>query len=156
MQSDQQHCSQCGSRLEIIGGLEICPRCNDSQGQFYSHLVREMSDFGASSDQVLIECHGATLYRPGTDEVIAGVKFFDATDPDNPFEIVDHQVFGPHHVKKRWVKKQDAHLIRRCHSCQDHTVRMRRKEGPDLYIPSRHGPLPKMSRRRQNDGHNTP
>ena len=89
---------------------------------------------------VLIECPGATLYHSGTDKVSAGVRFFDPDKPSSGYEIVDKPVFGPKHVSRRWVKKQDIHLIRRCQSCQDHTIRMRRKEGPNLYIPSRRHP----------------
>jgi hypothetical protein len=103
--------------------------------------IDKIVNIPGDDDKVLIECPGATLYRDGGNEVAAGVKFCDEDDPVQGYEIVDRPVFGPHHVKYRWVKKQDLHLIRRCHSCQDYTVRMRRKEGPDLYIPSRKNPI---------------
>jgi hypothetical protein len=141
MVEDSQVCGRCGKDLQPIAGLPICPRCNDTQGEFLNFFTRNATDFGAESDRVLIECHGATLYRPGTDEVITGVKFLDAGDSPQGFEIVGRPVFGPQHVGRRWVKKDDLHLIRRCQSCQDHTIRMRRKEGPDLYIPSRRHPV---------------
>jgi hypothetical protein len=133
--------------------LEICPRCNDTQGEYYNFFSRNASDFGAASDRIMIECHGASLYRPGTDEVIAGVKFADPDNPAGGFEIIGQPLYGPLHVKRRWVKKDDAHLIRRCQSCQDYTVRMRRKEGPDLFIPSRHKPQRQSARHGQSTGY---
>ncbi len=135
-----QVCSHCGDDLQIISGLPICPRCNDTRGEFLNFFSRTAADFGADSDKVLIECHGATLYKPGTNDIEAGVKFRDANDPSQGFDLIGAPVYGPKHVAKRWVKKDDLHLIRRCQSCQDLTIRMRRKEGPDLYIPSRRHP----------------
>lgn len=127
--------------METIGGMPFCPQCNDREGKFYNPLSSSINDFADNNDSVLIICHGATLYDPETDEVIAGVRFADENDPSKGHEIVNQPVYGPRHVRRRWVKKDDVHLIRRCQSCQDHTIRMRRKEGPDLYIPSRRGPL---------------
>jgi hypothetical protein len=140
MVEETQVCRHCGDDLQRMAGLPICPRCNDTQGEFLNFFSRTAADFGADSDKVMIECHGANLYKPGTDEVVGGVKFNDAANPAQGFEIVGHSVYGPAHVARRWVKKGDLHLIRRCQSCQDHTIRMRRKEGPDLYIPSRRHP----------------
>ncbi len=133
-------CEHCGRNLENIGGLWICTSCNDSRGEFYGILADSINAFADTSDRILITCPGATLYKPGSNEVVAGVRFNDSDDPSAGYEIIGRPVYGPKHVEKRWIKKEDAHLIRRCQSCQDHTVRMRRKEGPDLYIPSRKGP----------------
>lgn len=104
-----------------------------------NQLESSINAYSLDSDKVLIECCGATRYRPETNEVSAGVRFVNRDDPALGSDIVSHPVYGPNHVAKRWVKKEDAHLIRRCQSCQDYTIRMRRKEGPDLYIPPRHG-----------------
>ncbi len=131
----------------MIGGLPFCSRCNDREGKFYNPLSSSINEFADNNDRVLITCYGATLYDPDTNEVIAGVRFVDESDPSKGYEIVNRPVYGPRHVKRRWVKKDDRHLIRRCESCQDHTIRMRRREGPDLYIPSRKGPLTAQPRR---------
>ena len=138
---------RCGQPLEIIGGLMLCRRCNDTQGEYYSHLTRSIDDFARQADKVLIECPGATLYFPDSNDIAAGVRFLDDHDPSRGHDIVKEPVYGPAHVRRRWVRRQDAHLIRRCQSCQDYTVRMRRKEGPDLYIPSRRRPNPSSNRR---------
>jgi hypothetical protein len=147
MPAGNELCHHCGEPLEIIGGLPLCPRCNDREGQFYNPLSSSINDFADHKDSVLITCHGATLYDPETNEIVAGVRFVDEDDPSQGHEIVNRPVYGPRHVKRRWVKKDDAHLIRRCESCQDHTIRMKRKEGPDLYIPSRKGPPPAFHHR---------
>lgn len=130
-------CPHCGAPLSETGGLLLCVRCNDAAGGYYEALSASLADFSLQSDKVLIECPGATLYLPGSDDVVAGVRFFDNNNPALGFEIIKEPLFGPAHVKHRWIKREDTHLIRRCQSCQDYTIRMRRKEGPDLYIPSR-------------------
>jgi len=146
MPDRKERCHQCGNPLEAIGGLPFCTRCNDREGEFYNPLSSSINDFADNNDRVLITCHGATLYDPVTNDVIAGVRFVDENDPSRGHEIVGRPVYGPKHVRRRWVKKDDVHLIRRCESCQDYTIRMKRKEGPDLYIPSRKGP-PAANRR---------
>ena len=148
MGENKNICQHCGDRLQEVGGIPICLRCNDRRGEYYNCLSQSITDFSEHSDKVLIECPGATLYHPETGEVTAGVSFNDPEDPSRGYEIIGQQVFGPKHVKRRWVKKEDLHLIRRCQSCQDHTVRLRRKEGPDLYIPSRKGPQNNFQRPR--------
>ncbi len=123
--------------MTTVGGLPFCPNCNDNHGDYYNSLDTSIQAFAEDSDMVMIECPGATIYEEGSNQVSTGVQFYDNNDPSKGFEIITRPVYGPKHVKRRWVKKEDAHLIRRCQSCQDHTIRMRRKEGPDLYIPSR-------------------
>jgi len=147
MNDEQGKCRICGLTLQMTGGLWLCPQCNDRQKMDPGSITDSLLVLADDDHRVLIECPGATLYLPGTNEVSAGVLF---SDPDNPacgYKIVDHPVYGPQHVRRRWIKKEDAHLIRRCQSCQDHTVRMRRKEGPNLYIPSLKNP------RRPSYGH---
>jgi len=87
-------------------------------------------------DKLFIECPGATIYEPGTRNIIAGVKFVDESDPSNGYEIVGSPVYAPEHKKRRLVKKEHLGSIRRCKACQDLTVRMMRPEGPDFYIPN--------------------
>lgn len=87
-------------------------------------------------DCMFIECPGATIYEPGTRNVICGVRFFDDNDPAKGYEIIDKPVYAPEHVRRRIIKKEHAGSIRRCQACQDLTVRMMRREGPDMCIPS--------------------
>jgi len=87
-------------------------------------------------DNMFIECPGATIYEPGTRNVICGARFIDDNDPSKGFEIVDKPVYAPGHVRRRIIKKDHANSIRRCQACQDLTVRMMRREGPDMCIPS--------------------
>ncbi|SYZ74577.1 hypothetical protein TRIP_C90205 [Candidatus Zixiibacteriota bacterium] len=88
------------------------------------------------ADKMFIECPGATVYEPGTRNVVAGVHFFDDSDPSAGYEIIDHAVFAPEHRRRRIIKKEHAHSIRRCQACQDLTVRLMRREGPDFFIPN--------------------
>lgn len=150
--SPQESCHICGRKLQDVGGLYLCPHCNDSNSESLGLLSASITDFAKDADKVLIECPGATLYRHGTDEVASGVKFLNDDFPYE-YEIIGNSVFGPHHVRHRWVRKEDLHLIRRCQSCQDYTVRMRRKEGSDLYIPSRRGPLSPRHHKGESECH---
>jgi hypothetical protein len=137
MQEKSDACGRCGGKMQLIGGLPFCTHCNDREGEHYNYLSSSINEFSEQSDQVLIICPGATLYHPGTNKVAAGVRFFDHEDPSKGYEIISRPVFSPNHVRHRWVKTEHAHLIRRCRSCQDYTIRMKRKEGPNLYIPPR-------------------
>jgi len=87
-------------------------------------------------EYILIECPGATIYREGTNEIEAGAKFIDDDDPSRGYEIIDHPVYSPTHEKKRRIKTEAYGSIRRCRGCQDLTIRMRRQEGPDFFVPS--------------------
>ncbi|MCP4568619.1 MAG: hypothetical protein GY841_13665 [FCB group bacterium] len=140
MNAEQGKCQICGVELQKIGELWLCPQCNDHQSLDIDSISESLSVFADEDRRLLIECPGATLYLPGTNEVTAGAQFLDAQDPTRGHKIINRPVYGPQHVRRRWIKKEDAHLIRRCQSCQDHTVRMKRKEGPDLYIPSLKNP----------------
>jgi hypothetical protein len=95
-------------------------------------------DFGTllDDDKMFIECQGATVYEPGTRTIIAGVHYFDENNPDAGFEIINHPVFAPEHRRKRIIKKEHCHSIRRCQACQDLTVRLMRREGADFFIPN--------------------
>ena len=95
-------------------------------------------------DKMFIECPGATVYDPDTREITAGVRFLDEDDPAAGYEIVDQQVFAPEHRRRRLIRKDDYKRIRRCQACQDLTVRLMRREGPDFFIPN-----PKFPRKKQ-------
>jgi len=86
--------------------------------------------------KIFIECPGVTVYEPGTRNIIAGVRFFDEHDPKSGYEIISHPVYAPEHRRKRLIKKENAHSIRRCQACQDLTIRLMRPEGVDFYIPN--------------------
>jgi hypothetical protein len=101
-------------------------------------------DQNLDTDKVFIECPGATIYEPGTRNIIAGVRFHDDNDPSQGYDIVANPVYAPEHRKRRLVKKGDVDSIRRCQACQDLTIRMVRREGPDFFIPN-----PKFPRKRQ-------
>ena len=125
-------CINCQQLLVRNHNTWVCPHCNTENIEQTQYYI-EPAD---SNDYVLIECPGATLYEPGTNEIIAGVKFHDNDDPTKGFEIVDKPVYAPTHTRYRRIKKEALGKIRRCQGCQDYTVRMRRKEGPDFFIPS--------------------
>ena len=95
-------------------------------------------------DKMFIECPGATVYDPDTREIIAGVRFLDEDNPSAGYEIIDQQVFAPEHRRRRLIRKEDYKRIRRCQACQDLTVRLMRREGPDFFIPN-----PKFPRKKQ-------
>ncbi len=95
-------------------------------------------------NKIFIECPGATIYEPGTRNIIAGVRFYDEQEPSKGYEIVANPVYAPEHRGRRLVRKKDVNCLRRCQACQDLTVRMVRREGPDFYIPN-----PKHPKKRQ-------
>jgi hypothetical protein len=127
-----KRCINCGRVLQLKKGVWFCLRCNSDD------LVpsRIFIDYRDDDEYVFIECPGATLYAPGTYEVVAGVKWRDDNDPSKGYDIVKHPVFAPNHTRRRRIRKEALGKIRRCQACQDYTVRMRRKEGPDFFIPS--------------------
>jgi len=98
------------------------------------------------SDKVFIECPGATIYEPGTRHIIAGVRFFDESNPSKGYEIVANPVYAPEHRGRRLVRRENTGCLRRCQACQDLTVRMMRREGPDFYIPNSKHPRKKQLR----------
>jgi hypothetical protein len=125
-------CINCGRELIRHRGTWVCLDCN-------SELLSAAEIFVEPQDTegyILIECPGATLYKPGTDEIEAGVRFLDDNNPGKGCEIIKHPVYAPTHERKRRIKTEAYGRIRRCRGCQDLTVRMRRPEGPDLYLPS--------------------
>jgi hypothetical protein len=99
-----------------------------------------------ANDKVFIECPGATIYEPGTRHIIAGVRFFDESNPSKGYEIVANPVYAPEHRGRRLVRRADAGCLRRCQACQDLTVRMMRREGPDFYIPNSKHPRKRQLR----------
>jgi len=130
--AERQTCINCGHGLLPRGGALFCPSCNSEDlDQSRIFLSENHAD-----EYVFIECPGATLYEPGTNDVAEGVEYYDRDDPDQGYRIVKNPVFAPEHKKRRRVKREARGKITRCQACQDYTVRMRRKEGPDFFIPS--------------------
>ncbi|MBD3258977.1 hypothetical protein GF377_11130 [candidate division GN15 bacterium] len=130
-------CINCGGELTAAGGVTVCRECNSQylrESQVFANLPDD------SAEHVFIECPGATLYEDGTNNVAAGVEFNDLDDPSKGFRIVDHAVYAPTHTRWRRIKRDAVGKIRRCQGCQDYTIRMRRREGPDFFIPSRKHP----------------
>ena len=123
-------CINCGGELELHHGVRLCPRCN-SDDLAMPFIMQDDDD-----EYVFIECPGASLYDPDTGEVIAGARFLDEDDPTKGYRIVDRPVHPPTHRRWRRIRKDALGHIRRCQACQDYTIRMRRKEGADFFIPS--------------------
>ncbi len=128
-------CINCNKPLIERKGVLICLQCNPEQLD-YTEIFEDKKDDG----YIFIDCPGATLYQPGADNVVAGVKFHDELDPAKGFSIVKEPVYAPTHNKRRRIKSEALGKIRRCQGCQDYTVRMRRPEGPDFFIPSHKHP----------------
>ena len=129
---DKKRCINCGRPLYQQQGIWLCVKCNSRD----IDAARIFIDEKESDDTVFIECPGATLYEPGTHNVIAGVKFHDNDDPFKGYKIIDKPVYAPNHTRRRRIKREALGRIRRCQACQDYTIRMQRKEGPDFFIPS--------------------
>ena len=131
MSEERKICINCNKPLIEHKGVWYCIQCNPEKLD-YNEIFEDKRD----DDYVFIDCPGATLYQPGTNNIAAGVKFYDENDPNKGFEIVKEPVFAPTHNKRRRIKREALGKIRRCQGCQDYTVRMRRPEGPDFFIPS--------------------
>src|SRR5574341_1590369 len=124
-------CINCQKPLVERKGVLVCLQCNPEQLD-YTEIFEDKKDDG----YIFIDCPCATLYQPGTEIVAAGVKFHDENDPTKGFTIVKEPVYAPTHNKRRRIRRDALGKIRRCQGCQDYTVRMRRPEGPDFFIPS--------------------
>ncbi|MGD8922006.1 MAG: hypothetical protein PVH24_02075 [Candidatus Zixiibacteriota bacterium] len=131
LQDTENHCINCGSELTVEQGVRICRKCNSREDVF-----RFVQQFDENEDFILIECPGATLYEEDSDTVAAGVEFLDEEDPLKGYRIVGKPVYPPTHTRWRRIRKDALGKIRRCQACQDYTIRMRRKEGCDFFIPS--------------------
>ncbi len=127
----KRKCINCHRPLVERSGVLVCPQCNPEQLE-YSEIFED----GKEDGYIFIDCPGATLYQPGTDVVVAGAKFQSEHDPAKGFSIVKESVYAPTHNKRRRIKREAFGKIRRCQGCQDYTVRMRRSEGRDFFIPS--------------------
>ena len=124
-------------------GVLVCLQCNPEQLDYHDIFEDKLAPSGAEGKEdgyIFIDCPGATLYQPGTDIVVAGAKFHNENDPSKGFTIIKESVFAPTHNKRRRIKREALGKIRRCQGCQDYTVRMRRPEGPDFFIPSNKHP----------------
>ncbi len=130
--SDKQRCISCGRPLIHQRGVWLCIQCNSREIDTTGIFADDME----SSEFVFVECPGATLYEQGTNNVIAGVRFIDNDDPFKGYKIIGEPIFAPNHRRRRRIKREALGKIRRCRACQDYTVRMRRREGADFFIPS--------------------
>lgn len=124
-------CINCGRDLIVQNGTRLCPKCNTDDMAYQFVLQADEDD-----EYCLIECPGATIYEDGTNKVEAGVQFLDDEDPLKGYRIIGRPVHPPTHTRWRRIKKEALGKIRRCQACQDYTIRMRRKEGRDFFIPS--------------------
>ncbi len=134
MTTDQK-CINCGQTLVVRNGVAVCPHCNSQDIENSQVFLESLDD-----EYVFIECPGATLYENGTNKVVAGAEFLDDNNPEKGYRIVKHAVYAPTHTRRRRIKRDAVGRIRRCQGCQDYTIRMRRPEGPDFYIPSNKHP----------------
>ncbi|MDZ4724487.1 MAG: hypothetical protein SGI97_11410 [candidate division Zixibacteria bacterium] len=133
--NENKICVSCQKQLIHSQGIWLCSTCNTSD----ILGLRQTFEIDLSDDSdefIFIECPGATLYDPETMNITEGVKFLDENDPCKGHKIIGQPVFAPTHTKKRRIKREALGKIRRCQGCQDYTVRMRRPEGPDFFIPS--------------------
>lgn len=129
---NEDTCINCGTELLLHGTTKICPSCNSNEFQ----SARIFLDQHEDAEYLFIECPGATLYEDGSNVVSEGVEWYNDDHPEQGYHIVSRQIFAPTHTKYRRIRRDAAGKIRRCQGCQDYTIRMRRKEGPDFYIPS--------------------
>ena len=134
--SDERKCINCRRELIEKNGLWLCLQCNSEELEESQAFIESVD----TDEYIFIECPGATIYEPGTNNVIGGVKFIDNDDPFMGHRIIGEPVYAPTHTKRRRIKREALGRIRRCHGCQDYTVRMRRPEGPDFFIPSHKHP----------------
>lgn len=130
--SETKKCINCQRRLINKNGLWLCVECN-SENLELSQIFIENDDYDS---YIFIECPGATIYEAGTNVVEAGVRFLDHENPIKGYEIIDRSIYAPTHKKRRRIKREQSGRICRCQGCQDYTVRMRRPEGADFFIPS--------------------
>jgi len=130
--AERRHCINCKRELVRHKGVYVCINCNPGAIDTSAMFVDDLE----SDNHMFIECPGATLYEADTGEVIEGVRFHDDDDPASGYDIVGQQIFAPNHKKRRRIRRDAFGRIRRCRACQDYTIRMRRPEGRDFFIPS--------------------
>ena len=115
---DKKKCINCNRPLLKHKGVWLCFQCNSDE----IDASQIFFDQQESDDRVFIECPGATLYEPGTNNVIGGVKYHDNDDPTKGHKIIGEPVFAPNHNKRRRIKREAMGSIRRCQACQDYTI----------------------------------
>ncbi len=133
---EPRECVNCGKRLIKQGGAWLCVQCNSRDIDATQIFLED----GEDRDHVFIDCPGASLYEPGTNQVVEGVEFYDNDDPCKGYRMIGQAVYAPNHRRRRRIKREALGKIRRCQACQDYTVRMRRPEGRDFFIPSSRHP----------------
>lgn len=131
----QQHtCISCNRDLTRHRGILICLHCNPEAIDTNDIFIEAIE----TDEHVFIECPGVTIYDSETGEIVEGVRWRDENDATRGYEVIGRQIYAPNHKHRRRIKKDAVGRIRRCQACQDYTIRMRRPEGRDFYIPSVH------------------
>ncbi len=129
-------CINCGGDLLFLEEARLCPKCNSEATvtmlSEYAPVIME----SAEMDRGFIECPGATIFDSETGEPLEGAVFGDNTNEGYKVKHMKWPVFPPGHKKRRMIPTEAFGKIRRCRTCQDYTVRMRRKEGADFCAPS--------------------
>ena len=128
----QKTCINCNRPLIKQKGVWLCAKCNPRAIDTTNIFIDDIE----TDEYLFIECPGATLYDEETGEIIEGVKWKDDNNISKGYEIVGKAVYAPNHKHRRRIKREALGKIRRCIACQDYTVRMRRPEGRDFFIPS--------------------
>ena len=140
--NNSRNCVNCGLPLVQQKGAWVCAKCNPRAIDTSNIFVDDIE----SEEYTFIECPGATLYGENSNDVTEGVRWIDDEDATKGFEIIGQQIFAPNHKKRRRIRKDALGKIRRCRACQDYTIRMRRPEGRDFFIPSYKHPRRKKLR----------
>jgi len=133
-------CVSCGAKLLFVDETRLCATCNT---QPIIDLATEFSALVSSDDSsenVIIRCPGASRYNDTTGAVVEGAEFVDDSDGSYRARIVARPLFPSGHTKLRVISRPALGRIRRCQTCQDYTVRLKRKEGADFCVPSRRFP----------------
>jgi hypothetical protein len=128
----QKTCINCNRPLIKQKGVWLCAKCNPRAIDTTNIFIDDIE----TDEYLFIECPGATIYDEETGEIIEGAKWKDDNNISKGYEIIGKAVYAPNHKHRRRIKREALGKIRRCIACQDYTVRMRRPEGRDFFIPS--------------------
>lgn len=129
-------CQSCGGDLLFVDENRFCPKCNTQNNREFAESLSKMVSLTPGDLPQFIDCPGASVYDEQTGDVIEGADFIELDNESYEVKLVERAVFPPGHHGKRMIKPEHFGKIRRCQSCQDYTVRLRRKEGVDFCVPS--------------------
>ncbi|HSG98934.1 MAG TPA: hypothetical protein VLB27_02725 [candidate division Zixibacteria bacterium] len=133
-------CVACGGPLLFLDEVRLCPKCNSAASHELAAALSNTLVIPGDDEQQFIDCPGATLYDERSGLVVEGADFVEHDAGVYEVKLVKRAIFPPGHCRKRVVKREAFGKIRRCQACQDYTVRMRRREGPDFCVPSKKFP----------------